>query len=782
MATKLSSKTQDKAEKLINQYAARLREINSIDIIEISLEEIEELCNGFELELNTVDSKKSSILSVETRSSIQHQYQMIIQRYRNTVMKVQPFNTLLTELTRLRPPMYKCQESTFEGQISTAKQELEDLKSNKTIDYQFKRNLVLKIERELQRLDKEFIDLLLPKLPQEIISSLKKLYQRNAEQCRDILKCYELIPELTKMRAPVNKNQKAIFDKQISTTRHKLEELQSNETFDSYPKQDLILRYEAELQRVDKEVTDQFLNVEVRDSIDLIEKTLAEPHLYSLPHLIMWRNTAQEKIQKVKIFETIPQEIVTETIEKYESLIKQLRAEILKLRTYPIPEPWCSHCMRKELTYLMKGEFIFFVHPGIEEDMRPLKLSDRDILPGGLARHEYDSRMNRMKREPTVATEELKARSARDMERKLEWFENSFAGVEKDVNFAFTELPLLYRDGRSLEYLVDKNRDDEFLQEIHDTLLRRIRHFYNNRINIPSVVMDYNRPMLVAPPKAERNIPIASGVDRGATEGLQLVIPSSVFVYTNTVFVADKYGHSISYYRDRDLEAIGSYHHTTADTPISITVFKDSLFACYSNELVKFSFLLDNNFKVAKLEIETSIEIPQICCITSSSTLFVGTLKPSLIHIYKDTFRIEPEYSLDPIRYHNNKKKRYTWLQDIKVVWNSIFCLFTGSPSPLQVFSLTGVLLRSLLTEEEVVGAYHFNVFRNPVITEWRIYIADFWDSAIKVFDFEGQFIESFSEKGNRLGQIFQPTGIFVEESGFIIVCDMKEDNCLQRL
>ena len=92
--------------------------------------------------------------------------------------------------------------------------------------------------------------------------------------------------------------------------------------------------------------------------------------------------------------------------------------------------------------------------------------------------------------------------------------------------------------------------------------------------------------MLVDPPKAERNIPISSGVDRGATEGFQLVTPASIVVHKNTVFVADKYGHSISYYRDRDLEAIGSYHHTTADTPVSITICKDSLYACYSNEFV----------------------------------------------------------------------------------------------------------------------------------------------------------------------------------------------------
>ena len=690
---------------------------------------------------------------------------------------------LIPELTKMKAPVNRSQETTFEKKISTARQELEKLNSNETIGTNLRQYLILKIETELKRLIKEFINQL--RVPQEIRDSIKEEYI--TKECRYIVKCYELISELNKMKAPINKSQETTFDRQISTARQVLEELKSNEIIDSYHKRDLIQKYETELKRLDEEVADQFLNVEVRDSIDLIEKTLAEPHLYSLPHLIMWRNTAQEKIQKIKNFgKLIPQKIVTEKIEKYESLIKQLRAEILKLRTYPIPEPWGSHCMRVELTYLMKGEFIFFVHPGIEEDMRPLKLSDRDTLPGGLTRQEYDSRMNRMKRESTIAIEELKAKNAREMERKLKWFEDSFAEIEKDVNFAFTELPLLYRDGRSLEYLVNKNQDDELLQEIYDTLLRRVRHFYNNRINIPSVDITYSfrEPMIVAPPKAERNTPIASGVDRGATEGLQLVTPASVVVYKNTVFVADKYGHSISYYRDRDLEAIGSYHHTTADTPVSIAVFWDFLYACYSNELVQFSLSWGKKY-VESIQFKTSIQIPQICCTTPGTYyLYVGTLKPSLILIATNTdpLLIIQEYPLNPIRYHTNKKNRYPWLQDMKATFDSIICLFTGSPSPLQEFSLKGELLRSVLTEDKIVGAYHFNVFWNPVTDECRIYITDFWDSAIKVFDLEGQFMETFSEKGFYLGQIIQPTGIFVEESGFITVCDMKEDNCLQRL
>ena len=873
----MGAKQSTKAEKLIGQYRERLNEIESIDVIEIRLEEVEELCHELELEMNTVHSNtKAGKLPKEICVSIKDEFMQQIERF-DTLRKVLSLNELIAELTEMNPPIIKNQETTFERQISTARQELEELKSNECINPFLKKDLISKIETELVRLNQEVMDQI---LSQELPNSLKELYQRSFTQCmeivsyykliakltklkapisksqettferqistarqeveelksnetidsyqiwdivpkiqtelkrldtefiihllsrmpqeigdsmkyptsvnqyRNVMEYYELIVKLTKMKAPVNKSQEATFERQISTARQELEELKSNETIDSDHKQELIFKIETEFERLDKEVTDQFLNVEVRDSIDLIEKTLAEPHLYSLPHLIMWRNTAQEKIQKIKNFHLpIPQKIVTEKIEKYESLIIQLRAEILKLRTYPIPEPWGSHCMRVELTYLMKGEFIFFVHPGIEEDMRPLKLSDRDILPGGLTRQEYDSRMNRMKKESKIAIRKLKAKNAEGMERKQEWFENSFAEIGKDVNFAFTELPLLYRDRRSLEYLVDKNQDDELLQEIYDTLLRRIRHFYNNRINIPSVGIDcYKEPMLVAPPKAERNIPIASGVDRGATEGLQLVTPASVVVYWNTVFVADKYGHSISYYRDRDLEAIGSYHHTTADTPVSMTIYKNSLYACYSNELVKFSLSWGEKY-IESIQFKTSIQITQICCIASNyKNLFVGTLKPSLIQINAYPLQIAKEYSLNPIRYHTNKKNRYPWLQDMRATGFSIICLFTGSPSPLQEFSFKGELRRFTLTEDKIVGAYHFNLFRNPVTEKWRIYITDFWDSAIKVFDLKGQFKETFSEKGFGLGQIIQPTGIFVEESGFITVCDMKEDNCLQRL
>ena len=91
--------------------------------------------------------------------------------------------------------------------------------------------------------------------------------------------------------------------------------------------------------------------------------------------------------------------------------------------------------------------------------------------------------------------------------------------VEYRVNFTFKELSFLYRDARSLEYLVRKNKDDKLLKEIYDIILRRIRHYYDNRIDIPSfAIRTDNDPMEVAPPKEERNIPVSSGVDRGGVD------------------------------------------------------------------------------------------------------------------------------------------------------------------------------------------------------------------------------------------------------------------------
>ena len=688
MATQQSTIRQSKAEKLINQYLQRLREIRSTDLSEISLEEIEELCDGFELEMQTLDSKRASLLSVETRASIRDQYLLIIRQYRDIVYA----NRIMNEVC----------SKTEDSENYT----VEDIEEMRT------------------------------KLP----------------------KANEVFVKLG-------------YSKSI------------NESF----KQSLLEKYNSQTQEITNNFINNILQDQFRDSLFYIERTLAEPELYSLPHLIMWRETAKEKIIRIQASrEIIPELIVENITKKYESLIKQLQAEILKLRTYPIPEPWCSQCMREGLTHLIKGEFIFFVHPGIEEDMRPLKLSDRDILPGGLTRQEYDTRLSRVTTEIAIAIEELEARNAIGMHENLEWFESTYVIIEERVSFAFTELGYLYRDARSLEYLVNKNQDDELLKEIYELVLRRIRHFYNNRIDIPSIAIDIeNDPIAIAPPMQERNLPTASSIDRGWSDGSHLSTPASVIVARRTALVADKYGHKVSRHRISDLECMGSIYQEKYDTPVSLAYCKDSLYVCYTDALIQYRVIWDND-EIAELEqVGTPTKIPEISCVACYGTnLYVGTLTPCLIRINTNTNSIDREYPLQVIRYESNhrNKNRYPWLQDMKVVSDTVLCLFTGSPAPLQAFSFEGELIRSVITEDLITEAYHFALFFNAVTGEVRFYISDFWDNAIKVFDIEGRYIENICEEGTGLCQISRPTGIFVEQSGYITYCDMKEDNCLQRL
>ncbi|KAI6657190.1 TNF receptor-associated factor 4-like isoform X1 [Oopsacas minuta] len=292
-------------------------------------------------------------------------------------------------------------------------------------------------------------------------------------------------------------------------------------------------RFDQHLHKISLLIIDDYLPIEYKDSLYYIERTLAEPSLYSLNGLILLKETAEEKIHRIQnwLVPKLPKPIESVIVKRFESLRLRLKAEILKMRTYPIPEPWCSMCMKKGMTHLIEGEFIFYVDPEIEEDMKPVNLSKRDLLPRGITCQEYDMRLNRLNIEYAMARDELEIRNADKIEDKFKLMEDWYAGVEEDVTFTFNELSNLYRDARSLKYLVRKNKEDKDLKEIYDLIQRNIRHYYDNRINIPSFAIDTdNYPMWIAPPKDEGNIPVASSVDKGGEEACQLDTPAGIIV------------------------------------------------------------------------------------------------------------------------------------------------------------------------------------------------------------------------------------------------------------
>ena len=193
-------------------------------------------------------------------------------------------------------------------------------------------------------------------------------------------------------------------------------------------------QYNQCVQQITEKYINKVLPIDIRDSIRLIERTLEEPELYSLPSLIMWRDTAREKIDKIQKKQNynVPKPIQDQIIDRYESLVKQLKAEILKLRTYPIPE-----AMREGLTHAIEGEFIFIVSPGLMEEMKPLETSEVDPLPGGLTRQEYDKRLMRLHEECVHTIEQLEARGVWEGDMKLDKIPKVYGIAEVLLIFTF---------------------------------------------------------------------------------------------------------------------------------------------------------------------------------------------------------------------------------------------------------------------------------------------------------------------------------------------------------
>ena len=90
--------------------------------------------------------------------------------------------------------------------------------------------------------------------------------------------------------------------RKLAKAKQALENVQCSKGISENIKQALSEKLDTLLLEVGDSIMICGLPAEFRDSIQLIERTLAEPELYSLPTLVMWKETAKEKIEKIQIF------------------------------------------------------------------------------------------------------------------------------------------------------------------------------------------------------------------------------------------------------------------------------------------------------------------------------------------------------------------------------------------------------------------------------------------------------------------------------------------------
>ena len=185
--------------------------------------------------------------------------------------------------------------------------------------------LCVEFERELSELKSKKG----ANLPKKTRSSIKEHYLQMIQLCRDLLRIGELMKEACRM---VRETKQANFcgyreiGDMLIIANQLFDRTQGNTNISEYMKQTLSQKFNTQMQEITNVFIDTCLPGEFRDSIQLIERTLAEPELYSLPTLVMWKETARKKIEKIQLQKTVyPQMILDNIVNKYSLLNSKAR-------------------------------------------------------------------------------------------------------------------------------------------------------------------------------------------------------------------------------------------------------------------------------------------------------------------------------------------------------------------------------------------------------------------------------------------------------------------------
>ena len=170
-----------------------------------------------------------------------------------------------------------------------------------------------------------------------------------------------------------------------------------------------------------------------------------------------------------------------------------------------------------------------------------------------------------------------------------------------------------------------------------------------------------------------------------------------------------------------------------------------------------------------------------LCCVETgydmcdlsvdTDTLYVGMNETNRISHYS----VEDLRSVDRTPLNSPHITQETWLFDLKLVSSLFIVLFRDCTYPVQSFSRDGNLIRLIVSQEQLVRAFHFCLDRNM-----NIIICDTGAHNVKVFDREGQLVATIGHEGKGPGEFSSPGGIDINKEGLIVVVDLKQSHILQ--
>ena len=164
---------------------------------------------------------------------------------------------------------------------------------------------------------------------------------------------------------------------------------------------------------------------------------------------------------------------------------------------------------------------------------------------------------------------------------------------------------------------------------------------------------------------------------------------------------------------------------------------------------------------------EGELDYPRGLCIDSNGDVFVADNNNHRVSVFSRDLKFLNCLTTQQLRNP----------QDVKVTQDSVVVL-DRSPNCIHFFSRSGDLLRSCVTQGEDGMVYGPHFF--CLDTAGNILITDFYRDSIKVLSPSGQLIHTIGKEGHGRGELYDPCGICVTQSGTIFVVSDNRNFGLQ--
>ena len=400
-------------------------------------------------------------------------------------------------------------------------------------------------------------------------------------------------------------------------------------------------------------------------------------------------------------------------------------------------------------------------------------------------RGETARELERIRGEVAIAKEELRVRFECFFQMLRDKHLELVAQLDEVVRVAETQvaerqekLNQLQVAKAEMSHALQHNELNETLMNVSRELDEKIRGLEATVDRIPSVWLEWHDGWLEGGMAGlcrlcegvsyvNRHNPVWSGVDRGRGQ-MEIYTPSGLSMdrENGDIFVCDYAANRIQVFSKE-----GNYSRTIEPQGMpwsdSITVSIHHLFViCDCPQRI---------YKLDKVsgDILCCVETVHVMCGLSvdTDTLYVTMyVANSISHL-----SVEDLGSVGITPLNSPHMTEDTMLWDIKLAPSLFIVLFDKCPYPVQSFSRDGTLMHSIVSQEQLIRAYHFCLDRHM-----NIIISDTDAHNIKVFNREGQLVAIIGQRGTGPGQFQFPRGIAINREGLIIVGNGGKSHKLQ--